>query len=317
MPIDTWVAGEPGEISGLAAALTSRVPAAIDVHEDALMGPRRAYKDLWQGRAGEQVADAASDLIDDADGPVPETVTRALDEQERKVEAFVRIALDANEAISRYVHACQDLTDAVGDVVDENWLADLVLAATPGALESLGENVLNPLSERLHRSRALSSFLQGLDGDEMGDLMRHLFASVNGLDDGAIVPRLAELSEKSGGVLDRYLLVAGVLSGLQEGESLEQAIVREGGGLAAGALVTTFVTRGGPMAASAIMNYVGAGAAGGSLAGPAGTVFFGLAGLALGTGAAFFVSDQIDGWYDDREFEDLVRKGLEEQEGPG
>lgn len=242
------------------------------------------------------------------DGPVPHSVKMAEHDHRLRVEAFHSIADRADDAISRYVDACQDLTDTIGAMVDESWLADLVVRATLGALTYVGDDVLTPLAGRLDRSRALSSLLQGLDGNATGNLVRHLFGSVNGLSDGAVVSRLADLSTKSGGALDKYLLAAGVLAGLGQGESLEQAIVSEVGGLAAGVTVTTMSTK------ALALAWGSWAAATGSTVGPWGTVIIGGLGLAAGTGVGMFASNEIDDWYDDQEFEELIRKGLAEQE---
>ncbi len=361
MPIDTQIAGAPDQIIALGTSLSSTLHHALTDQRYSLAGPRNAYRDIWQGPAGEQVADATSDLIDDADhlldafrtvgdavtrfgerlhdihasmrgylaaarargltvngsliedvaplmpmayssdGPIPASVTAAYDAHRARVDAFNEIAASVDSTVSSYVDACQTLTDTIGDVVDGGWLADLVLAGAPGSLSFLGDDVLGPLSRRVGRSRAISDLLQGLNGDAMGDMMRHLFASVNGLSDRSVLAGLADLSNKSGGALDRYLVVAGILSGLEDGESLQQAVVSEGGGWLAGTAATAGT-------------YAGAGALFGSSVGPLGTVAIGGAALVTGIGVGLFTSSTIDGWYEDAEFEQLIQDGLAEQQ---
>lgn len=360
MPIDTYIAGEPRQLVALGTALSSTLHGALTDQRYSLSGPRNAYRDIWQGPAGEQVADAAADRIKEADhlldafedvgravsdfgerletihetlsdcrasaraqgldvdgylildvppmvpmayssdGPVPPKVTAAIEAHRAKVDAFRGVADRVDDAISSYVDACEVLTDAIGEVVDQDWLAAVILRGAPGSLDFLGKDVLAPLGERLGHSRAVSDLLQGLDGDAMGDMVRHLFASVNGLDDRSIIAGLADLSDKSGGALDRYLLAAGILGGLADGESLEQTLASEGAGWVAGAAATG-------------ATYAGAGALFGSSVGPVGTVAIGGVALIIGTGVGLFTSSTVDEWYDDAEFEDLIREGLANQ----
>lgn len=216
----------------------------------------------------------------------------------------------ALETADRHLATWADVLESSSTFFHEHAVAlggvtvDLMAGAYSGYLLSRQARVMAAqAAEQAALARALGShaedfFRQLRSGSYVGDLdhyddlvARGRDAVASGADaaDGAANPRLPKGLHAGLGALGALASGYGVYDDVQQGESTEQAVVSQGGGLLAG------------IAAGGL-----AGAAAGSIAPGAGTVVGGIVGGVVGGVTAIVVDDQIDKLYESDEPESVL-----------
>ncbi|GAB2445976.1 hypothetical protein GCM10027062_28790 [Nocardioides hungaricus] len=221
-----------------------------------------------------------------------------------KYEVYLAAEQEAGEAVGDLSDACQQLIEDLGD--GQSTLADVgetVLDLVPGAVELPGVSVLPLLSERMRRAAVRAGFLASISPEQSRLLYANLFMQMERLDDARLLDRLAAASDYGGKAVDGFMIGLSAIERHEMGQSTNQILLAEGGGWVAGALAT-----GGTWAAG--------GAIFGAPATPVGSVVLGGVALVVGTGVGIFTSNQVDDWYEDREFEELLQNGMAGTELP-
>ena len=216
-----------------------------------------------------------------------------------RYEAYQRAEGMSNLAVSDLSDACQQLIEDLGD--QQSVLAEVGEAVTelvPGAIGLPGERVLPQLEARMRRAAVRAGFLASISPEQSKLLYANLFLQMESLDDASLLTRLSHASDYGGKAVDGFMIGFSAIERHEMGQSTNQILLAEGGGWVAGALAT-----GGTWAAG--------GAIFGAPATPVGSVVLGGVALVIGTGVGIFTSNQVDDWYEDREFEEMLRQGLD------
>jgi hypothetical protein len=232
------------------------------------------------------------------EGQIPPSVLADLEARDALVTAYEAVAEDVDRVIGSYSDACRDLAEAVGGITERDWVAEFAIAAVPGSLTYLGKTLIPAYEGRIGTSRHLSRALSGIEGSKLGNLTTQLIGSIDRLDDAQIAGRLATAG---GNLADRFLIGFGIVTDLRDGENLEQAAVSQAGAALAGTGSFLFLS--------------GLGSIVGVSTGPAGWIAMGGT-VILSTLAGIAADDYLDDWFEDREFEQLIRDGLTDQGAP-
>lgn len=278
-------AGRLKTVQGLMdEARSIAVEAGLTVTDRLIEGPPAAADASW-----EQVVFLPS-------SPAEET---AFLQWREKRNAYDAAARKADEAVEKLSDACQDLIEDLGDEQsDLGDVGDAVLDLVPGAIELPGERVLPLLEARMRRAAAMAGFLASLSPEQSRLLYANLFMQMQHLDDADLLSRLTKASDYGGKAVDGFMIGLSAIERHEMGQSTNQILLAEGGGWVAGALAT-----GGTWAAG--------GAIFGAPATPLGSVVLGGISLVVGTGVGIFTSNQIDDWYTDQEFEEMLENGMD------
>ena len=214
-------------------------------------------------------------------------------------DAYVLAEGLADQAVGDLSDACQQLIEDLGE--QQSALADVgeaVLDLVPGAVELPGERVLPQLEERMRRAAVRAGFLASISPEQSSLLYANLFKQMESLDDATLLTRLAHASDYGGKALDGFMIGFSAIERHEMGQSTNQILLAEGGGWVAGALATGFTWGAG-------------GAIFGAPATPVGSAVLGGIALVVGTGVGIFTSHQVDDWYEDREFEEMLQNGMD------
>lgn len=218
--------------------------------------------------------------------------------------AYVRAEGLAEDAVSDLADACQQLIEELGDEQAKlSSLGEQVLQLVPGAISLPGERVLPLLATRMRLAAVRAGFLASISPEQSRLLYANLFMQMESLDDATLMRRIAMASEYGGTTVDGLMIGLSAIERHEMGQSTNQILLAEGGGWVAGALAT-----GGTWAAG--------GAIFGAPATPVGSVVLGGAALLVGTGVGIFTSNQIDDWYADQEFEEMLQNGMDADHVP-
>jgi uncharacterized protein YukE len=221
---------------------------------------------------------------------------------QRKVNAYNEAQGIAENAIEDYASACKDLIEDLGvRLGDLQGLAtDFLEEIVPGGIEMLGDDVLPHLRRRAEAAAKLAGFFASLSPEQSYLLYQNLFSQLESMDDATLIRRLSGAAEHGGVALDALMVSLNAIDRHEQGQSTSQILLSEGGGWVTGALATAGT-------------YAGIGAVFGSPATPVGSVVVGGVALVVGGVVGIITSNQVDNWYEDAEFEDIIRNGLEEQ----
>jgi hypothetical protein len=150
----------------------------------------------------------------------------------------------------------------------------------------------------MRRAAVHAGFLASISPEQSRILYANLFMQMEHLDDASLLSKLAHASDYGGKAVDGLMIGLSAIERHEMGQSTNQILLAEGGGWVAGALAT-----GGTWAAG--------GAIFGAPATPVGSVVLGGVALVVGTGVGIFTSNQIDDWYEDAEFEEMLQNGMD------
>lgn len=215
-----------------------------------------------------------------------------------RYQAYLTAQELAEEAVDRLADACQQLVEDLGDrQSDLAGVGEVIQDLVPGAIELPGERVLPLLEARMRRAAVHASFLASLSPEQSRLLYANLFMQMENLDDASLVSRLAQASDYGGKAVDAFMIGLSAIERHEMGQSTNQILLAEGGGWAAGAVATG-------------LTWAGGGLVLGSPATPVGSLLLGGAALVVGAGVGVFTSNQIDDWYEDREFEEMLEAGM-------
>lgn len=212
-----------------------------------------------------------------------------------------------NDAVDKHDDAVKDLAKACDQLVEDlgsanealEFMQDSLESMVPGGLGVAGGKVMPGLERRMRAAATRAGFLASISPEQSRLLYANLFMQAEQLDDAALLRDLADRTRSLGRRVDAFMLLQKVMERGEEGQSLTQIIAAEGGGWVAGAVTTAGVWAGG----AALF---------GSPTGPVGMVALGVPAAIAGAVAGTVTSNAVDDWYEDREFEQMVRDALEE-----
>jgi uncharacterized protein YukE len=226
----------------------------------------------------------------------------ALQDWVAKDAAYAEADRIAGDAVDDLADACQRLIDDLGD--EQSGLTEVGKSLQDmfgGALSLPGERVLPGLERRMLAAATSAGFFASISPEQSRLLYENLFLQMDELDDAALIRKLTVMSDYGGKGVDGLMIGLSAIERHEQGQSTNQILLAEGGGWVTGALAT-----GGTWAAG--------GAIFGAPATPVGSIVLGGVALVVGTGVGIFTSNQVDDWYEDQEFEEMIRNGELDQE---
>lgn len=200
----------------------------------------------------------------------------------------------ADGAIEDFGEVCQRLVEDLGE--QSGTLAaigDKLSEIVPGGLDTLGR-VLDGAAGRMDAAATRAGFFASISPEQSKILYQNLFLQMDTLDDANLLRSLSGAAKTGGVAVDTLSVGLSAIERDQMGQSTNQILLAEGGGWVAGAVAT-----------GGTWMLLGGGA--GSSVGPVGTVVVGGVALTAGLVVGGLTRDAVDDWYDDREFEELIR----------